>query len=90
MASEPTLRGSTAAEAAITKVKVSKIAVWNVNGVLIEDVKAATSETRRLVIQELIEEQSQQFDQPLNDVPFWTADNWERIEARVARAMAGT
>lgn len=80
MASEPT---------PVTRVKVSKVAVWNVNGTLIEDVKEATKETRKLVIEELVNEQKKHFGIDDN-VPEWVADNWERIESRVERAMAGT
>lgn len=79
-----------ASEAPTTKVKVSKVAVWSVNGTLIEDVKLATKETRRLVIEELATESGYKFADDGSDLAFWMADNWERIESRVERAMAGT
>lgn len=77
-------------ESKITKVQVEKVAVWRVNGALIADIVAATKETRRLVIEELVAEQSYVFMEDGEDLAFWMADNWERIEVRVKAAMAGT
>lgn len=74
----------------ITQVEVTKVAVWKVNGTLFEDVKTATKETRRLVIEELATESGYEFADDGSDIAFWVADNWDRIEARVERAMAGT
>ena len=69
-------------------VKVTKVAVWKIGNIYIESAKEAEKETRRVVIQEMIEATT---DHPSNQVSGdWIADNWDEIEVLTKKAMAGT
>jgi hypothetical protein len=69
-------------------VKVSKVAVWKIGDQYFPDAQAATKETRRLVIEEMLVQEENMFagQSPSS----WMADNWDSIEARVKAAMAGS
>lgn len=73
-------------------VKVSKIAVWDVDGVLHRDAKQATRAARRSIIKELMAEQKTSSSDFIDtgELAEWMADNWDTIEGRVEKAMAGT
>lgn len=67
-------------------VKVSKIAVWEVEGEIFRDVKSATNRARRAIIEELYDAERPGED----DIPEWIAGNWDKINQQVERAMAST
>ena len=69
-------------------VRVSKIAVWDVNGELVRDALTATKRTRLAVIQEMLVDEENMFQ---GQTPAeWMSENWDTIENRVKAAMAGT
>ena len=68
-------------------VKVAKVAVWKIGNTYIESAKEAEKETRRMVIQELIAEES---PSAYADEADYFAHYWETIEARTKAAMTGT
>jgi len=70
-------------------VKVSKIAVWDVDGQLIRDAKTAAQRARTIIIEELLDEEKPLLDSR-ESIASWISDRWDIIEARVERAMAGT
>jgi hypothetical protein len=67
-------------------VRVSKIAVWDVDGELFRDAKTTGAAARTSIIKEMIAK-----DKPLKgNIPRWISENWDAIENRVKAAMAGT
>lgn len=73
-------------------VKVSKIAVWEVEGVLHRDAKTAERAARRALIKELMAEQKTDVSEFIDsgELAEWIVDSWDTIQSRVERAMAGT
>lgn len=76
-------------------VKVVKVAAWRIGGRYIEDAKEAEREVRKLVIIEMLEDHPHKIwedaDEGATDnVADWVAANWDEIENRVKKAMAGT
>lgn len=71
-------------------VKVSKVAAWKIGSEYIEDAKAAEQRVRQLVVEELLAEQEESQLANDEDVAEWVAINWEEMESRVKKAMAGT
>lgn len=67
-------------------VKVSKIAVWDVDGKVFRDFKAAEQETRAIIIEELMTAEVPD----ITEVAGWVSANWDNITAKVEKAMAGT
>lgn len=68
-------------------VKVTKVAAWKIGDKFIESAKEAEKETRRLVIQELMAEDSAS---AYEDEADYFAHHWDTIEARTKAAMAGS
>ena len=67
-------------------VKVSKIAVWEVEDEIFRDVKSATNRARRAIIEELYDTEMPSEE----EIPEWIAGNWDKITQQVERAMAST
>lgn len=73
-------------------VRVSKIAVWDVDGVLHRDAKMAERAARRAIIKELMVEQKTDVSEFVDsgELAEWIADSWDTVQGRVEKAMAGT
>ena len=71
-------------------VKVTKIAAWKIGNEFFEDMARATTEVRRLVIIEMLEEEGPGMEGITpEDIASWIAGSFDKIEARVKAAMAG-
>lgn len=68
-------------------VKVSKIAVWKVGDLYIEDAKEAVKVIRKEIIREVISEDSLS---AYEDEADYFAHHWEAIDQKVKAALAGT
>lgn len=77
-------------------VRVSKLAVWDVNGELIRDSKTAEKATRRAIVEEMVKGEDSappNLDDTGNRalwMSIWISENWDNIETQVKKAMAGT
>lgn len=76
-------------------VKVVKVAAWCIGDKYIEDAKEAEKAVREEIIREMLEDCPDKIwedaeDEATGNVANWVAANWEEIENRTKKAMAGT
>lgn len=77
-------------------VKVTKVAVWKVDGSYFEDAKQAEKVVRQMVIEELLTEQAPGIEkwehhfESRHEMSEWVSMSWDAIENRTKAAMAGT
>jgi hypothetical protein len=74
-------------------VKVSKIAVWDVDGELIRDSAGATAKTRHAIIIEMLKDWNPNAEfqkMGISEISDWMTERWDAIEVRVKKAMTGT
>lgn len=88
------LPGSTAASSRrSTQIKATKIGVWKIGDQYFEELEPAEREVRRLVVLELLSEDSPEAEVMMGsdeDVAAWVAVNWSLVEKRFKEAFAGS
>lgn len=85
--------GSTATSSSrSTQIRATKIGVWKIGNNYFEDFESTEREVRRLVVLELLAEESPEAE-PFGgdeDIASWVSVNWDLIEKRVKEALAGS